>query len=76
MSHADAGLQDRLRDWLDARWSETFGPAPERLEIERFDKSSGKTHSQTVAPFGNLHEDIPGRLYIYPGLENKVPSEH
>jgi hypothetical protein len=49
-----------------------FGPVPGHLEvaftgdgnldfvslfeIEGFDDHSGKTHSQTVAPFGNLHK--------------------
>jgi hypothetical protein len=27
-----------------------------RFEIESFDNGSGKTHSQTVTPFGNLHK--------------------
>src|SRR5882724_4217775 len=39
------------------------------FEIERFDNHSGKTHSQTVAPFGNLHKDIPNTLYIHTKLE-------
>src|SRR5437867_5200168 len=28
------------------------------FEIQRFDNHSGKTYSQTVAPFGNLHKKI------------------
>src|ERR1700676_4744107 len=39
------------------------------FEIERLDHHSGKTHGQTVAPFGNLHKDIPGLLYIHTSLE-------
>src|SRR5438132_13177935 len=31
------------------------------FEIESIDNHSGKTHSQTVAPFGNLH-----KRYTYP----------
>src|ERR1700676_1485558 len=39
------------------------------FEIKSFDNHSGKTHSQTVAPFGNLHKDIPSLLYIHTNLE-------
>jgi len=36
------------------------------FEIKSFDDHSGKTHSQTVNPSGDLHKDIPNQLYIHP----------
>src|SRR6266404_9901776 len=35
------------------------------FKIERFDNHSGKTHSQTVAPFGNLHKRYTQTI-VYP----------
>src|ERR1700693_3704886 len=35
------------------------------FEIESFDNHCGKTHSQTVAPFGNLHKRYT-HLIVYP----------
>src|ERR1700676_340909 len=36
------------------------------FEIERFDNDSGKTHGQTVAPFGNLHKRYTQPIvYLY-----------
>src|SRR3984957_8999385 len=45
------------------------------VEIERFDDHSWKTNGQTVAPFGNLHKDIPNLLYIHKSREARfLPS--
>src|SRR5579871_433270 len=43
------------------------------FEIERFDQRSGKTHSQTVAPFGNLHRRYTYAI-VYPYKTWKQPS--
>src|ERR1700733_8126105 len=45
------------------------------FEIEGFDNYSWKTNGQTVAPFGNLHKDIPNLLYIHKSQEARfLPS--
>jgi hypothetical protein len=43
------------------------------FEIESFDNHSGKTHSQTVAPFGNLHKRYTQSIvYLYSVGSNPV----
>src|ERR1700683_1695280 len=42
------------------------------FEIERFDNHSGKTHSQTVAPFGNLHRRYTYAI-VYPYTLGNIP---
>src|ERR1700721_2991718 len=37
------------------------------FEIESFDHHSGKTHSQTVTPFGNLHKRYTQPI-VYPSV--------
>src|ERR1700740_2418559 len=44
------------------------------FEIERSDNHSRETHSQTVAPLGTLHKDIPNLLYIQTSLEATSPD--
>jgi hypothetical protein len=45
------------------------------FEIESFDHRSGKTHSQTVTPFGNLHKRYTKSIvYPYKVGSNRGPS--
>src|SRR5262245_34323991 len=44
------------------------------FEIERCDNRSGKAHSQTIAPPGNMHKDLPKLLYIHRCLQATSPD--
>lgn len=48
MSQDEARLRERLRDWLETRWREDFGPSDERLAIERFEKLSKGQSSDLI----------------------------
>jgi aminoglycoside phosphotransferase (APT) family kinase protein len=44
----DAQFRERLRSWLEARWTETFGPSSDPLELVRLDKLSKGQSSDLV----------------------------
>jgi aminoglycoside phosphotransferase (APT) family kinase protein len=48
MTGEDARMREKLRQWLHARWTETFGASPTPLTLERFAKLSAGQSSNLI----------------------------